>query len=84
MKISKILLVAALMIVGVNANAQETERVEFNPHMFLQLQGGAQYTLGEADFNKLISPNAQLGRRAGSGMRSLRGPERSAGQKLFS
>lgn len=60
MKISKILLVAALMMTGISANAQETERVEFNPHMFLQLQAGAQYTLGEADFGKLISPNGQL------------------------
>ncbi len=34
---------------------------KFNPHMFLDLQGGAQYTLGEAKFDKLISPNVQLG-----------------------
>lgn len=37
------------------------ERTEFNRHWFLQLQGGAQYTLGEAKFDKLISPNVQLG-----------------------
>lgn len=60
MKIAKFLLAAALMVSGMAANAQETERVEFNPHWFLGLQGGAQYTLGEADFSKLISPNAQL------------------------
>lgn len=60
MKIGKILLAAALMVSGLTASAQETERVEFNHHWFLQLQGGAQYTLGEADFGKLISPNAQL------------------------
>ena len=60
MKTAKFLLVAALMLVGISANAQESESVEFNPHMFLQLQGGAQYTLGEADFGKLISPNAQI------------------------
>ena len=60
MKIGKILLAVALMVSGLTASAQETERVEFNPHWFLQLQGGAQYTLGEADFGKLISPNAQL------------------------
>jgi outer membrane protein OmpA-like peptidoglycan-associated protein len=60
MKFAKFLLAAALMMSGLSANAQETERIEFNPHMFLQLQAGAQYTLGEAKFNKLISPNAQL------------------------
>ena len=60
MKIAKFLLAAALMVSGMAANAQETERVEFNPHWFLGLQGGAQYTLGEADFSKLISPNAQI------------------------
>ena len=39
---------------------QETEQ-SFKSHWFLTLQGGAQYTLGEAKFDKLISPNVQLG-----------------------
>ena len=60
MKFGKFLLAAALMVVSLSASAQETERVEFNHHWFLQLQGGATYTLGEADFNKLISPAAQV------------------------
>ena len=34
---------------------------KFNKHAFITLQGGAQYTLGEAKFDKLISPNVQLG-----------------------
>ena len=33
----------------------------FKKHAFLDLQGGAQYTLGEAKFKNLISPNVQLG-----------------------
>ena len=33
----------------------------FKKHAFLDLQGGAQYTLGEAKFDDLISPNVQLG-----------------------
>jgi len=33
----------------------------FKSHWFLTVQGGAQYTLGEAKFSKLISPNVQLG-----------------------
>ena len=60
MKIAKFLLAAALMVSGMAASAQETERIEFNPHWFTQIQGGAQYTLGEAKFSKMISPNAQL------------------------
>ena len=33
----------------------------FKSHAFITLQGGAQYTLGEAKFSDLISPNVQLG-----------------------
>lgn len=33
----------------------------FNPHWYVQLQGGAQYTLGEVSFSDLLSPNVQLG-----------------------
>jgi OOP family OmpA-OmpF porin len=45
--------------------AQEREIKEegktiFKPHTYLQLQGGAAYTLGEADFMDLISPAAAL------------------------
>lgn len=32
----------------------------FNPHWFIQLQGGAQETLGEAKFMDLVSPTAQV------------------------
>ncbi|MCR5179968.1 MAG: OmpA family protein [Bacteroidaceae bacterium] len=60
MKFGKFLLAAALMVSGLTASAQETERVEFNHHWFLQLQGGASYFLGEADFDDLISPAAQV------------------------
>jgi outer membrane protein OmpA-like peptidoglycan-associated protein len=35
--------------------------VKFKSHLFLDVQGGAQYTLGEAKFDKLLSPNVQLG-----------------------
>lgn len=40
--------------------AQQTERVEFNPHWFISVQAGAAYTLGEAKFGDLISPAAAL------------------------
>ncbi len=74
MKIAKILLAAAFAVTSLGASAQgdhqnqkwvvdnvETETV-FKKHAFLQLQGGAQYTLGEdTKFTNLISPNFQLG-----------------------
>lgn len=60
MKFGKYLVAVALMTFGLTANAQETEQVEFNHHWFIQLQGGATHTLGEADFGKLISPAAQI------------------------
>jgi outer membrane protein OmpA-like peptidoglycan-associated protein len=34
---------------------------KFKSHLFVDIQGGAQYTLGEAKFGDLISPNVQLG-----------------------
>ena len=36
------------------------EKPAFNPHWYLQLQGGVGHTLGEADFGKLLSPAAAL------------------------
>lgn len=60
--------VATLMILGTTAAmAQATytdkdgNEYTFKKHAFLDLQGGAQYTLGEAKFGDLISPNVQLG-----------------------
>ena len=67
MKKSKVLLAAALMGMSTAAMAQATytdkdgNEYQFKKHAFLDLQGGAQYTLGEAKFGDLISPNVQLG-----------------------
>ena len=61
MKIKNVFL-SCLMLCGVlTASAQEakTEYVH-NPYWYIQLQGGAQYTLGEIDFKDLISPNVQV------------------------
>ncbi len=54
-----------MLATGLTANAQATytegnTQYTFKPHMFLQLQGGAAYTLGEAKFTDLISPTAQI------------------------
>lgn len=60
-----IFMVAAFLLLSVAAFSQEREikeegKTEFKPHAFLQLQGGAAHTLGEADFMDLISPAAAL------------------------
>lgn len=39
---------------------KEEGKTIFNKHAYLQLQGGAAYTLGEAEFKDLISPAAAL------------------------
>ena len=68
MKTLKTLVAAALMMFGaMSANAQATyeaadgTKYEFQKHAFLNIEAGAQYTLGEAKFSKLLSPNIQLG-----------------------
>ena len=67
MKTIKSLLAAALMMFSASAMAQATyeaadgTKYEFKKHAFLNLEGGAQYTLGEAKFSDLLSPNIQLG-----------------------
>jgi outer membrane protein OmpA-like peptidoglycan-associated protein len=35
--------------------------VEFKKHAFFNIMGGAQYTLGEAKFSDLLSPNVEVG-----------------------
>ena len=58
---------AGLLAMGMTASAQATYELQdgtkyvFEKHMFFNLEGGAQYTLGEAKFSKLLSPNVQLG-----------------------
>lgn len=62
MKLKNIIAAVALCFVAGTAFAQdEKPEYEFLPHPFLDVQGGAQYTLGEAKFKDLISPNVQLG-----------------------
>lgn len=61
MNIKKSLFAALLATVSLGAMAQEakTEYVS-DPHWYIQLQAGGQYTLGEIDFGKLCSPTAQV------------------------
>ena len=65
MKIKQTIMACLLSAVCLSASAQEpqakTEYV-FNPHWYVQVQPlGIQHTLGELDFGKLNSYNAQIG-----------------------
>ena len=63
----KTLMAAALLTVGMSASAQATysaadgTQYQFEKHLFLNVEGGVQHTLGEAKFKDLLSPNVQLG-----------------------
>ena len=62
----KSLFCAVLLGMGATAMAQATydlpdgSKYEFKKHWFLDMQGGAQYTLGEAKTKDMISPNVQI------------------------
>ena len=62
MKMKKSILSCLMLMGALSVSAQEqkgTTEYVFEPHWYLQLQGGAQYTTGEADFGKMISPTIQ-------------------------
>jgi outer membrane protein OmpA-like peptidoglycan-associated protein len=70
MKMKKLILSTLMLTATMAGYAQETAAQNeqkgtteyvFAPHWFLQLQAGGQYTTGECDFGKLISPNVQIG-----------------------
>lgn len=63
MKTKCSLLVVLLLLCTGSLFAQtenKVENVEFNPHWYLQLQGGVGHTVGEVDFKDLISPAAAI------------------------
>ena len=52
----------SLSVLSASAQDQDQKTIEvFNPHWYVQIQGGAQYTEGERAFKDLLSPNVQLG-----------------------
>ena len=58
----KAILSCLMLVAGLSVSAQEqkgTTEYIFEPHFYIQLQGGARYTTGETDFGKLISPTIQ-------------------------
>ena len=63
MKLKSLTLFLAVVLGAQVAFAQQSKSdptVEFNPHWFGQIQGGAAYTVGETAFKDLISPAAAL------------------------
>ena len=68
MKTVKTLLAASLLAAGTMTAAaqatytdQEGNDYQFKKHLFLDLQAGGQYTLGEGKFGDMLSPNFQIG-----------------------
>ena len=64
MKIKNVLL-SCMLLGTLTAFAQEEQpqaKTEYvpNPYWYIQVQGGAQYTLGEIKFGDLLSPNVQV------------------------
>lgn len=55
-----LLLVCSMFMLAQGVHAQETETTEFQPHWFIQVQGGINYTFGKIGTD-LISPAAQVG-----------------------
>ena len=63
MKLKSLTLILAVALGTHVAFAQQSKSdpsVEFNPHWFGQIQGGAGYTIGETAFKDLISPAGAL------------------------
>ena len=68
MKSIKTFLAASLLAAGTMTAAaqatytdQEGNDYQFKKHLFLDLQAGGQYTLGEGKFGDMLSPNFQIG-----------------------
>ncbi len=62
MKMKKAILSCLMLMGALSVSAQEqkgTTEYVFEPHWYIQLQGGAQYTTGEAKFGDMISPTIQ-------------------------
>ena len=60
MNFNRIILSSLLALAAFSAAAQEKEVTVFNPHWYVQAQGGVQETLGETTFRSLLAPNAQI------------------------
>ncbi|MGM9737304.1 MAG: OmpA family protein [Candidatus Cryptobacteroides sp.] len=55
-KLLSIIAAFAVASLITDASAQKREKDEFNPHWFMQVQGGVGHTVGETSFGDLLSP----------------------------
>ncbi|MCR5365005.1 MAG: OmpA family protein [Prevotella sp.] len=55
-----LLLFLGVLSASAQAEQKGTTEYVFQPHWYIMLQGGGQYTLGEGSFSDLFSPNAQV------------------------
>ena len=55
-------ILAALLLASTTSlfAQKETEKIEFRPHWYMQVQGGIGHTIGEGKFSDLVSPAASL------------------------
>ena len=63
MKLKLLFLTFAAALCAQIAMAQQSKTdpgLEFNPHWYGQIQGGAAYTIGETAFKDLLSPAAAV------------------------
>ncbi len=58
--IMSLLLFLGVLSASAQAEQKGTTEYVFQPHWYIMLQGGGQYTLGEGKFKDLFSPNAQI------------------------
>ena len=67
MKSKKLFIAVAALLISSSVLAQTTyeasdgTKYEFKKYWFMNLEGGLQYTLGEAEFRRLLRPNVQVG-----------------------
>ena len=59
--IMSLLLFLGVLSASAQAEQKGTTEYVFQPHWYITLQGGGQYTLGEGKFGDLLSPTAQIG-----------------------
>jgi len=59
--IMSLLLFLGVLSASAQAEQKGTTEYVFQPHWYITLQGGGQYTLGEGKFSDLLSPTAQVG-----------------------
>ena len=59
--IMSLLLFLGVLSASAQAEQKGTTEYVFQPHWYITLQGGGQYTLGEGKFSDLLSPTAQIG-----------------------